>query len=104
MYLAKVGRMPATAGVDAMTSASYPERARFLGVRPGPTEPPIHAIDEDALKTMCGIALDAKSGVVLSFAPFMSTQAVAEMLKARVPPCETCRKAVEAVQGPPGEL
>jgi hypothetical protein len=73
-------------------------------VRERPDGPPIHAIDEDMLKTLCGIALDAKTGVVLSFAPFMSTQAIAEMLKARVPPCETCRKAVEAVEGPPGEL
>jgi hypothetical protein len=53
---------------------------------------------------MCGITLDALNGVVISLGPFMSTFAVAEMLAAPVPPCETCRAAVEAVEGPPGEL
>jgi hypothetical protein len=90
--------------VDVMTRADPPEHVRFFGVRENPLEPPIHAIEESASETLCGVGLDADLGVVFSFEPFMSAAAISEMLFSRVPPCETCRQLVEAAEGPPGEL
>lgn len=86
-----------------MTSAEPPRRARFGGVRESPSAPAIHAIEDGSLVTICGLPLDSAAGVVASFAPFMSSEAIAEMLRAQIPPCPTCRLVVRRAEGALGE-
>jgi hypothetical protein len=90
-----------------MTSPGRPlERSRFLGVREGPSEPPIHALDAngDQDETLCGIPVDSSLGVLGHAARYMSAEAIAEMLTAQVGPCRSCRASVARLEGPPGEL
>lgn len=89
-----------------MTSAEPPRwRVRFLGVRERPADPPIHATDTqgDEDETLCGIPIDPSRGVIGMPEPYMSAQAIAEMITSNVPPCPLCRTLATAAVGPPSE-
>jgi hypothetical protein len=90
-----------------MNSPEPPRRrVRFLGVRESPGDPPIHALDTARRQdeTLCGLDVDASLGVLGMPEPFMSAQAIAEMLTVQVGPCRRCQALVWQAAGPPGEL
>jgi hypothetical protein len=98
-------RGPFVARLDDQCRAAPPPRP-LLGVREGPSEPPIHAVDAegDQDETLCGLAIDTSLGVLGMPEPYMSAAAIAEMLTAQVGPCRMCQALVSRAEGPPGEL